>query len=96
MLGFGDQIADGEEKVVLADEDRVAFALGAEIGRAERVFRRLRAKLHDRAQHVGQLESVIRRVGPRGASDIGIDQVRQRQRLVAVCVLDSAHDRMGW
>src|SRR5258705_11987036 len=45
--GFGNEIADGEDEAVVADDDTVASALRAEDRSSEGIFGDFRAQLHD-------------------------------------------------
>jgi hypothetical protein len=56
-LGFRDQIADGENEAVIADDDAVAESLGAENLGSECIIGDFRAQHHHRAQRRCEIES---------------------------------------
>ena len=56
-LGLGNQVADGDNQPVIADDDAAARALGAEYRRGERVLRNFGAQRHDRVEHGPQIEA---------------------------------------
>src|SRR6185436_19806985 len=62
---LGDQVADGEDEAVLADDDAVADALGAEQRRGERVVGHDRAQVHHRVERAIELEAPVFRLRPK-------------------------------
>src|SRR5262249_48788556 len=60
---LGDEVADGEDEAVLADDDAVAGALRAEDLRGERVVRDLRPQADDAIERVLEVETPL--LGPR-------------------------------
>ncbi len=62
-LGLGDQVADGEDEAVVADDDAVAGALGTEDRRGEGIFRNARLQSHDGVERALQIEFNVRRIG---------------------------------
>jgi hypothetical protein len=60
-LGLGDQIADGEDEPVLADDHSVSGPLGAQNRRGERVLRDLGAQQYHRVERSLEVEAHILR-----------------------------------
>ena len=77
---LGDQVADGEDETVLADDDAVTAALGAERARGERIVGDERTHQDDRVERARQVE---RDSSAFGCSDSGKAQgcVRDIERL---------------
>ena len=61
LVGLDDQVADGEDQPVVADDDAAAFALGAERGAAARVGHGAGLHLDDRGEERVGVESRRRR-----------------------------------
>ena len=59
-FSFGDQVTDRQREAIIADDDTVAGALGAEDRRRERVVGNIRTEHDDRVQRRLQIERDIR------------------------------------
>ena len=55
-FGFGDQIADGKDEAVVANDDAVSGPLGTQDRRSECIFRNIGAKRNNRIERGGEVE----------------------------------------
>ncbi len=62
VVGLGDQIADGQDDAVLADQDAVADPLSAQRARGEGVGRHIGVQPHHRRQRPVQVEGIVLRL----------------------------------